>query len=190
MVQRMLVLLALAILMLGGAATGVAAAAAQPTPNDQDSRFLVQAHRANLFEIQSGKTAQNKASDQTVRNLGQEFVNDHTKLDASVRKVATALNVTLPNRPGPKQRAMLEKVSGLNGTAFDRAWTSAQIMGHRETLAAVNTELQGGSSTEVKQVATDAKPVVQEHLNKLENARGAETGTPGSTPSASGSPSY
>ena len=83
---------------------------------------------------------------------------------------------------------MLDKVSGLNGAAFDRAWITTEIMGHRETLAAVNTELQDGSSAQVKQVATDAKPVVQEHLKLLEQARGTGA-TPGSSPSASGRPS-
>jgi putative membrane protein len=188
MVQRLLALLALAVLVLGGTVSGAAAVAAQPAPNDQDRQFLVQAHRANLAEIEAGKTAQNKASDQTVRDLGDKFVTDHMKLDESVQKVAKALDVKLPDRPGPKQRAMLDTVSGLNGAAFDRAWITTEIMGHRETLAAVNTELQDGSSAQVKQVATDAKPVVQEHLKLLEQARGAKT-TPESTPSPSSSPS-
>ncbi|MDP9842377.1 DUF4142 domain-containing protein [Streptosporangium lutulentum] len=178
----MLVLMALAVLVLGGAISGVAAA--QSAPSDQDSHFLVQAHRANLAEIEAGKTALDKASDQTVRDLANRFVADHTRLDANVRKAAEDLNVTLPDRPGPKQRAVLDKVSALSGAAFDRAWIAAEIKGHRETLDAVNTELRDGSSTEVKQLATDAKPVVQEHLNLLEKARGSEK-TPESTPSPS-----
>ncbi|SNS42945.1 Predicted outer membrane protein [Streptosporangium subroseum] len=189
MVQRMLALLALAVLVLGGTVSGAAAVAAQPAPNDQDRHFLVQVHRINLTEIEAGKTAQNKASDQTVRDLGDKFVTDHMKLDESVQKVAKALDVKLPDRPGPKQRAVLDKVSGLNGAAFDRTWITTEIIGHREALAAVNTELQDGSSAQVKQVTTDAKPVVQEHLKLLEQARGAKT-TPGSTPSASSSPGY
>jgi putative membrane protein len=178
----MLVLLSFAVLVLGGTVNGLAAA--QPALNEQDRTFLIQAHRANLTEIEAGKTAQNKASDQTVRDLGERLIADHTKLDADVRKVAETAGVQLPSRPSPKQRAVLERVSGLSGAAFDREWVASQIAGHRQTLANGAKELRDGSSAEVKQLATDAKPIVQEHLDMLENARSAGT-TPESTPSAS-----
>ncbi|MFD0887449.1 DUF4142 domain-containing protein [Streptosporangium algeriense] len=162
-------LLATVAVVLGGGATGVLA---QPGLNEQDRTFLAQAHRSNLTEIESGRLAEKKSSDQTVRDIAKKLIADHLKLDAAVQREAKQAGVTLPEQPAPKQRATLEKLSKLNGAAFDNAWIGAQFAGHRQTLAAIDTELQDGSSAAVKKVASEAKPVVQAHLEMLKKARG------------------
>ncbi|MQA97049.1 MAG: hypothetical protein GEV11_21285 [Streptosporangiales bacterium] len=43
---------------------------------------------------------------------------------------------------------------------------------HRQTLANGATELQHGSSVDVRKLATNAKPIVQEHLTMLLRANG------------------
>ncbi|MFF0574738.1 DUF4142 domain-containing protein [Streptosporangium saharense] len=169
MMRRIIVLLATVAVVLGGGATGVLA---QPSLNEQDKTFLAQAHRSNLAEIESGRLAEKKSSDQTVKTIAKKLVADHLKLDAAVKKAAQQAGVTLPEQPAPKQRATLDRLSKLSGTAFDKAWIGAQIAGHRQTIAVINTELQDGSSAAIKKVASEAKPVVQGHLQMLQQARG------------------
>ncbi len=183
MIRRIIVLLAVASVVLGGTATGVLA---QPSLNQQDKKFLAQAHRSNLAEILSSKLAEKKSTDTAVRDMARKLVADHTKLDAAVRQTAQKAGVELPQTPGPKQRATLDALSNLSGAAFTRAWITAQIAGHRQTLSNINNELQDGSSAEVKKLASDAKPVVQGHLEALQKMRGAGAGE---SPSPQGSPS-
>ncbi|WP_344923394.1 DUF4142 domain-containing protein [Streptosporangium oxazolinicum] len=178
----MIILLAVAVTVTGGTA-GAAVSPAPQTVSQQDKDFLVQAHQANLAEIEGGKAAEAKTSDsegresaQTVRDLGERFVADHTNLDESVRQVADKLGVKLPDQPTAAQREQLDKLGALSGADFDKAWLSEELEGHRETLAAIEKEVGSGSSPEVKKLATDAKPVVEEHIDLLLHAE--ETATP------------
>lgn len=153
-----------------------AGALAQPEPNQRDRTFLHQAHQANLAEIQAGQAAQEKAAGETVRKLGAKLIRDHTKMDRDVRRVAEQAEVDLPARPTPEQRRQLKQVAAHSGADFDRAWLASQIAGHRQTLANGATELQDGSSPAVKKLATDAKPIVQTHLDLLVDAENGDAG--------------
>ncbi|GAA5044643.1 putative membrane protein [Thermocatellispora tengchongensis] len=161
-----------------------AATAATPTPglSDQDRTFLVQAHQANLFEIAAGEAAQQKGTSQAIRDLGGKLITDHRKLDENVRNVAEQLNVDLPDEPSEAQSEELDRIEGLSGAEFDRAWVTAQIAGHRQTLADGAKQLEQGQSEQVKQLATDAKPVIEEHLQMLQELEQEATGTPTTTP--------
>ncbi|GHE43754.1 hypothetical protein GCM10017673_52360 [Streptosporangium violaceochromogenes] len=190
MVRRFVVLLAVAVTLLGGTAGGVLA---QPSLNEQDKKFLVQAHRSNLAEIASARLAEERSGDQTIRDIAQRLVTDHTKLDAKVRQVAERAGVPLPRKPSEKQTEVFDRLSALKGKEFDRAWLAAQMAGHRRTLANIDEELQAGSSSEVKDLASSAKPIVSGHLEALRKAAAAGGGGGGGgggdeSPSPHGTP--
>jgi putative membrane protein len=48
---------------------------------------------------------------------------------------------------------------------------AAEITDHKDDLAAIAKEQTDGSSDKVKQLARDAKPVVESHLKLLEHIR-------------------
>ncbi|GAA4593175.1 hypothetical protein GCM10023194_56820 [Planotetraspora phitsanulokensis] len=170
MLTRLIALVAImSVALVGSASTH---AATTPDVNEQDRTFLLEAHQGNLAEIKAGQLAQKQATTEAVRGMGARLIRDHEALDDEVRRVADKVGVTLPDEPSNEQQAALEQVSDKKGAEFDRAWTASQITGHRKTLAAVATELSNGSSEQVKQLARDAKPVVQEHLDLLESIQG------------------
>ncbi|MEV4186914.1 DUF4142 domain-containing protein [Streptosporangium canum] len=185
MIRRIIVLLAVATVTLGGAARAVAA---QPDLNEQDKKFLVQLHRVDLTEIQAGNLAQRRSTDRSIIDLGKVLVDNHTKLDENVRQVAQKAGVPLPEDPNANQRQQLADLSRLTGQVFDNAWLAVMITGHRQTLDRLDQELSDGSSPEVKKLAEDARPVVREHLNMLRKARGGPM-SPSPSPSGPMSPS-
>ena len=158
----------LALTAAGLAGTSAAAAA----PSEQDRTWMVAAHQSNLTEIAAGKAAQQKATTDVVRQHGQIFIRDHTRLDASLRQLAQRLGVDLPSAPNPQQQATLKSVSAKSGAAFDQAWLTSQLAGHRQAKAAGQTEIANGSDASVKAAAQAAAPVIQMHLSMLEQATG------------------
>ncbi len=169
---RRLALIGVAGAGLALTAAGVAGATTTAAPNAQDRAFLVAAHQSNLTEIAAGKAAQQKATTDVVRQHGELFIRDHTRLDASLQQVAKTLNVTLPTTPNAAQRATLASVSAKSGSAFDSAWLTSQLAGHKAAKAAGATELSAGSDPSVVGLAKTAAPVVQMHLTMLEQATG------------------
>ncbi|MER6178766.1 DUF4142 domain-containing protein [Streptosporangium sp. NPDC001681] len=197
MVRKMIILVAVAVAAMGGTAGAVVSPSPSPQAvTQQDRDFLVQAHQSNLTEIESSKTALEKTAGQqdrevtrTVRKLAKRFIKDHKKLDKAVRRVADQLGVKLPDTPNTEQRKQLDQLAALSGAEFDRAWISAELHGHHETLAAVEQEIENGSSPEVKKLATEAKPIVQKHIDLLLKAERASTPSPSESAGPSESPS-
>ncbi|MEU6424440.1 DUF4142 domain-containing protein [Microbispora sp. NPDC046973] len=171
MLRWLIVLVAAVAAALSGVTAGYAA---PPDVSDQDKAFLVGAHQDNLAEIQGGQIAERQAGKQSVKDAGRKFVEDHTSLDDQLKRVAEKLGVDLPSRPSEEQQAELRQFAAKGGTAFDRAWIDAQVKDHRKTLDSLDKEVSSGSSLEVKNLARNAKPVVQEHLNLVESIQSGE----------------
>ena len=171
-------------------AAGVAGATSTAAPNAQDRAFLVAAHQSNLAEIAAGKAAQQKATTDVVRQHGEIFIRDHTRLDAGLKQVAATLGVDLPGTPSAAQEASLAAVSAKSGAAFDAAWLTQQLASHKASLALGQTELAQGSDAAAKGVATTSAPVVKMHLSMLEQATGmpssVDAGTGGQAADGSG----
>ncbi len=177
-----LVLGAAALVLPGGAAhADVHVAAAGP--NAQDQSWLVVAHQGNLAEVAAGREAVADARSDAVRRLGQMIVDDHIKLDAQVTAAAQQLGVTVPSTPSKEQQVSLAALQATDRTQFDQAWISSQIADHRAALEAAETERSDGADPTVTGLAAAAAPVVQRHLDQLQEvATEQQSSNPGSSP--------
>ncbi|TDB80310.1 DUF4142 domain-containing protein [Micromonospora sp. KC721] len=184
-----------ALVLVGLAPAAATQAAAQPS--QQDTQYLQALHQVNLFEITTGELAQQKGQNADVKRLGEMFKTDHTQLDQTVQSTAQQLNVTLPNEPTADQQQVIDRLDGLNGAEFDRAWVTAQLAGHVQAIQATQTEISQGSEQSVIQLAQEALPVLQAHYDELvalaqqlgipvPQATGTATATPGATTPAPG----
>jgi len=175
-----------AVLATGVAAlTLLAAAPAQAAPSQQDTAFLQAAHQSNLAEIAGGGLAQQKGQSQQVKDLGARFVADHTTLDNSLKQVAQALGVSLPDAPNADQQALAARYQAASGADFDALFISTQMDAHMAAMRNGQTELAQGSDPQAKQVAQTAAPVISAHHDQLTAAARA-LGLPTRVDSGSG----
>lgn len=178
------------LVVVGLAPAAAAQAAAQPSaqPSTQDTQYLQALHQVNLAEIVTGNLAQQKGQNTQVKDLGKQFVTDHTQLDQTVQSTAQQLNVQLPKSPTADQQKVVDKLNNLSGADFDKAWVTAELAGHVQAIQATQTEISQGSEQSVVTLAQDALPVLQAHLDALTSL--AQTlGVPVPQASASGTAS-
>ncbi|MFG1952532.1 DUF4142 domain-containing protein [Micromonospora sp. NPDC048830] len=175
-----------ALVVVGLAPAAAAQAAAQPST--QDTQYLQALHQVNLFEIAAGNMAQQKGQNQQVKDLGAQFVTDHTQLDQTVQSTAQQLGVQLPGSPTADQQKILDRLNGLSGAEFDKQWVTDELAGHVQAVQATQTEISQGSEQSVVQLAQNALPVLQAHLDAL-TALAQTLGIPVPQTSASGTPS-
>src|SRR5690606_11410339 len=64
--------------------------------NEDDADFAVKAADASLAEIELGKLAMEKATDQRIKDFAQKMVTDHQRANDELMAIATRLNITLP----------------------------------------------------------------------------------------------
>jgi predicted outer membrane protein len=161
---------ALVIALVTLVAVGVAApAAAAPSPRDVS--YLVTTHQDHLYAIAAGTLAAQRGTNPEVRRLGQQFVDDHRRLDAELVALAKQLNVPLTNELNDAQQAVLKELAAAPaGTAFDRLWITRQIEAQNEMYSSLHLELSYGYDPRVKNLARDASDVIREHIAALDHA--------------------
>jgi putative membrane protein len=130
-----------------------------------DAAFLRDAASANMMEIRLGQTAQTKAMNSAVKQFGQRMVNDHTNLQNQVASLVTANKVSVSQAMNSKNQGEFNRVNKLSGQAFDSAYMNLMVQAHRQDIANFQTQSQSAKSTQVRTLATNSLPVLQQHLS-------------------------
>lgn len=73
-------------------------------------------------------------------------------------------NVSLPTDIDAKHKALIKKLSMMQGTAFDKAYQDAMINGHKAVYAMLNNESRYGANEAFRDYAMMYAPIVKEHL--------------------------
>ncbi|WP_328464718.1 DUF4142 domain-containing protein [Actinoplanes sp. NBC_00393] len=160
-----------AIALLVAPATSAAAAPIRPVSPDAD--FLIAVHQANLTQIKAGKIAAKKGGSATVRDLGQQFVTFHRKLDAQVKKAAHTVDVRLPDSPNSEQTTLLRQYKTASTAEFDTLFVGSQILAHQRAFKMAQIAVDTGTNPAVKHIVATATPVVQKHYAALQQMGGA-----------------
>ncbi len=181
----------------GGA--GNTGAARQPrranAGNLQD--FAQRAAISNLSEIKLGQLAQQNAQDPQVKQFAQQMIDQHTQAQNELQAIATSNGFSLPTSLDARHQKIEDKLSKLQGPAFDRAYIKSQVKAHKQaasllqkragqassgaqSTSAVGTSGTGttataGTSGEVSAIddyASQTLPKIEQHLQmakQLEN---------------------
>jgi putative membrane protein len=160
---------------LATAALAVVSAAAQDGNADRmmqpDSGFMTAAAQGGMAEVEMGKLALQRASNQKVKDFGQHMIDDHTAGNENLKRVASKKGVTLPAEINARQKATMAKLSRLSGAAFDRAYMADMVADHKEDVAEFQREANEGKDTDVKGFAQETLPTLQSHLRMAEEAQ-------------------
>lgn len=133
-----------------------------------DQQMLEQLAQSNMAEIEAGKVALQKSQSTEVKAFAQQMIDDHTKGLQEVQSVAQAKGVTLPADVDAKNKAMVSKLNGLSGDAFDRSYLSqAGVSAHKKTHALVQKVQTSAKDADVKALAAKLEPTVAQHLTHV-----------------------
>jgi len=135
----------------------------------QDRQFLEHMAKDSQGEVQLARMVQAKTNDPHVKEFTQRMIDDHTALDQQIRQVMSKHGMSMPAPMTVEQQQLQKKLQGLSGQQLDRAFMEAQVKGHEEDVQKVSPEAQRDSQLlpkdpAVAELAKEAKPVLQEHL--------------------------
>lgn len=132
-----------------------------------DTDFMTKAALGGMAEIELGKLAATKAQSAEVKKFAQQMVTDHTKAADELKALAGEKNFSMPVRLDAKHQAVLDKLSGLSGAEFDKAYVEAMVADHEETVATFKSEAEGGKDADAKAWAAKTLPALQMHLDMI-----------------------
>jgi putative membrane protein len=102
--------------------------------------ILGRLHMANQSEIELGKMAEQKAQSKEVKKFGQHMVKAHTAMDKDLQSWARKHNVTIASpAQDEKMQQTRQRLQGLSGAEFDKAYMQAMAEDHAKDLMEVRT---------------------------------------------------
>lgn len=162
--------------LLGGVlAVGTLALApfafAQNTANrlTADNTFATKAAQGGMAEVKLGQLAEQHAASQDVKDFGKRMVDDHTKANDELKSIADKKGITLPTDIDAKDQATYDRLSKLNGAAFDRAYMRDMVADHRTDVNEFRRESEHGTDADLKAFAAKTLPILEEHLKLAES---------------------
>jgi len=142
-----------------------------------DSKFAMNAAQGGMMEVELGKVAVKNASSDKVKQFGQRMIDDHSKAGDELKSVASKENITLPTELDAKHKAMVDKMSAMSGTAFDRAYMNDMVKDHQQDVAEFQKEANSGSNADLKAFAGKTLPTLQEHLKLAQDTNASLSST-------------
>jgi putative membrane protein len=142
---------------------GSVGAADKVKSDHPDWKFFKKAAQGGMTEVALGQMAANKAENEAVKSFGQQMVTDHGKANQELKDLAVAESVTLPTEMSADEKALQEKLSGLSGAEFDKAYMEEMLKDHKKDISVFQEEAQQGKDPEVKNWAEKTLPTLQEH---------------------------
>lgn len=131
-----------------------------------DIHFLRQAAHAGHAEVEAGRMAQAKAANPQVRSFAARMVQDHTRGNAELSKLAAAKGVNVPQAPTRAQQSRIQALASLSGEAFDRAYMDQMgVMAHENAIALYRLGSTNGQDREVQAFARGMLPTLHLHLD-------------------------
>jgi putative membrane protein len=175
-----------AIAMLGTAPAPALAQAGGEKPgipmgmSKGDQKIVMDLAQGNMAEIECARLAQKKAQDDNAKTFAQQMFADHSKALADVQQLASAKGVTLPTEIDKQQKAMIDKLSGMSGEAFDKAFLAqCGVSAHKKMHSMLASAEKKAKDPDLKALAARFDPVVEQHLKEAQQmgkAKPAEKG--------------
>lgn len=168
---------------VAGAAVGSTSAA---TLGSHDTAaFVSNAAQGDMYEIEAGKIAEQKAKDPQVKAFAKRMVADHGKLTSEMKPLIAKAGQTPPTDLDQRRKGFLDNLKAAPAKDFDKTYMDQQVAAHDEALTLMQGYAKDGSDAGLKAAAAKAVPTVQKHSDmakqiqaKLSAGGGAAPGQP------------
>jgi putative membrane protein len=127
-------------------------------------KFVKNAAITDMFEIQAGKLAQDKANDPAYKDFAKMIVDDHTKTSDKLKDMQPKLGTQLPTALDAKHKGLIDKLQSASGAAFENQFKAAQVDGHKAAIKMFENYASKGDNADLKQFAQNTLPTLKEHL--------------------------
>jgi putative membrane protein len=136
-----------------------------------DQTFAEKAAIGGMTEVEAGKIALQKSSNEKVKAFAQRLVTDHTKAGEELKAAASQEGITVPAGLDAEHKAALDHLKGLSGDQFDAAFKEHMVKDHKKDIALFEKEATSGQ-TAVDKFAAKTLPTLKQHLKMAEELPG------------------
>ena len=157
----------------GDAASAPVGATSAATLGSVNTTAYVQnAARSDMYEVQAGQLAADRAQDAKIKDFAQMMVKDHTQTTQRLMQNLPS-GVTAPTDLDKRRSGMLDNLRQSKGAEFGKRYVTQQIAAHKEALTLHQGYAKRGDNPKLKQLAGEIAPKVEMHLQMAKMLPGA-----------------
>lgn len=130
--------------------------------------FINKATISDIFEVQSGKLASDKAKNEGVKEFGEQMVEDHSETTDELMELINDENIDVqpPTKLDEKHQANLDKLKDVSGAKFDQTYIPMQVLAHEEAVNLFQDYSKSGDNDALKEWTADTLPTLKDHLKQ------------------------
>ncbi|HXG94909.1 MAG TPA: DUF4142 domain-containing protein [Blastocatellia bacterium] len=132
--------------------------------SDSDRNFMMKAASGGMMEVELGRLATQRAASADVKNFGQRMVDDHSKANDELKRLATQKGVTLPTQLEGEHKDTLDKLSKLSGADFDREYMETMVDDHTEDVSEFESQSTKANDPDLRAWVVKTLPTLRDHL--------------------------
>ncbi len=135
-----------------------------------DSQIAMVMRVLNIGEVREGELARDKSGNAAIRDFGLMMVNEHTaqnnKAESELLRADIASEDTTVSRDlDASSGAATDRLRGMTGTAFDRAYIDREVEAHQNALNLIDKTLTPDAHKKiVKDQVAALRKLVDAHL--------------------------
>jgi putative membrane protein len=138
--------------------------------NAVDRQFMISAAQGGMAEVMLGQLAVQRAVYPETKEYARRMIEDHTRANNELMRIAKAKGVTLPTTVNAQQQALMTRLRQIPGTRFDQVYMNeGGVNAHAQQRALFQREIQQGQDVDVKAFASRILPAVTGHLAMANN---------------------
>lgn len=132
---------------------------------------------ADTVDVDYGKLAVKKTSNQAVKEFAETMVRDHTAVNDKAIALAKKLGVTPEASDTSRSltangKKELEKLKALTGAEFDKAYVDNEVSYHEAVIGMLdNTLIPNTKNAELKSLLESGRPIFVAHLAHAKQLR-------------------
>jgi putative membrane protein len=140
--------------------------------NVSDQDFVARVAMGNMAEVQFGKLALNQTNNAGLRKFAQRLIDDHSKANQELAKIASTKGIALPRQLDKEHREAATKLARMRGPEFDRAFAADMVDDHKKDIALFEHEVKNGKDKDIQAWAEKTLPTLKEHLKMAQELAG------------------
>lgn len=141
----------------------------EDTRLEKDADFVVDAIDAGMYEVQASALAKTNAASGKVKEIANQMMDDHSKCNEELKKIAAKKNITLPEKLSRKKQDQFDKLLKLKGEEFDRQYSKMMVSDHKDEIEMFEKQAEKGKDGELKAWAASKIPMLKQHLQMAED---------------------
>ncbi len=131
-------------------------------------QFVTEAGSANMLIIQAAQVALSRSTDQRTRDLAQQLIADHRKINDDLAMIARPQHLNVPISLMDAQQQSLAQLIGLSGNEFAGSYRELQLKTQQNLVSLFERASRQVDDQSLKDLADRTLPMLQRHVKSLE----------------------